>query len=82
MSARAEGQQVVLTVLDEGEGMAPEILHRVFEPLFTTKPPGQGTGLGLPIARQMMKDHGGDITLTSEPGAGTRVTLAFKIAET
>ena len=81
MSARGQGQEVVLTIADEGAGMAPEVLHRIFEPLFTTKPPGRGTGLGLPIARQMMKDHGGDITLESEPGSGTRVTLTFKIAE-
>jgi len=81
LCARSERQKAVLEIADEGEGMAPEVLQRAFEPLFTTKPPGLGTGLGLPIARQMMKDHGGDIAVASKPGAGTRVTLTFRIAE-
>jgi signal transduction histidine kinase len=70
--------QVVLALMDEGPGMAPDLLERVFDPLFTTKPPGEGTGLGLPIARQLMRDHGGEIEIASTSGEGTRVTLLFR----
>lgn len=69
---------VRVEIEDEGTGMPEEALARAFDPLFTTKPPGKGTGLGLAIARQMMRDHGGDIALTSAPGEGTRVTLRFR----
>ena len=80
MDAMEEAGCVVMTIADEGKGMPPEVLQRAFDPLFTTKAPGEGTGLGLAIARQMMRDHGGDIALTSEPEAGTLVTLTFREA--
>ncbi len=79
--AGIEGGRVTLAVADEGTGMPPEALARAFDPLFTTKPPGRGTGLGLAIARQMMRDHGGDIELSSVPGEGTSVSLRFRSRE-
>jgi signal transduction histidine kinase len=81
LAASEVGDGIVMTITDQGHGMAPEVLQRAFDPLFTTKAPGEGTGLGLAIARQMMRDHGGEITLTSEPGAGTRVSLTFREAK-
>ena len=80
MRAFESGGNMVITLADEGQGMAPEVLAKAFDPLFTTKPPGEGTGLGLAIARQMMRDHGGEIALKSEPGSGTLVTLTFREA--
>jgi signal transduction histidine kinase len=80
MEAMEEGGCIVLTLADEGTGMTPEVLERAFDPLFTTKPPGEGTGLGLAMARQMMRDLGGDIVLESEPEVGTLVTLTFREA--
>jgi signal transduction histidine kinase len=59
---------VVVSVVDDGPGMAPEQLGRIFEPFFTTKPPGQGTGLGLDIARRIVQDHAGKIEVESRPG--------------
>jgi signal transduction histidine kinase len=66
---------IEVTVRDEGVGMAADLLDRVFEPFFTTRPVGQGTGLGLTVARDIVNAHGGRIRLDSEPGKGTTVTV-------
>jgi len=56
-------------VRDNGRGIPPEILDRIWEPFFTTKDVGQGTGLGLDIARRLVeRQHGGTLRVTSEPG--------------
>lgn len=78
VSAWASGEEVRVEVSDDGPGMAPEILSRVFDPFFSTKPPERGTGLGLPMSRQMVKDHGGTFTLESTPGQGTRAILLLR----
>lgn len=75
LTTRASGTGVELCVADNGSGMSPAVLARAFEPLFTTKAPGQGTGLGLPLCQSVVEEHGGRIALASEPGAGTRVTV-------
>ncbi|MGZ4809953.1 MAG: sensor histidine kinase [Thermoanaerobaculia bacterium] len=64
---------VVLVVSDSGRGVSAEQLERVFDPFFTTRE--DGTGLGLAICRQIVEQHGGTITLESEPGKGTRVVV-------
>ncbi len=71
-----------LRVIDEGEGMAPDILQRVSEPFFTTKPVGRGTGLGLAMARGFAEQSGGTFAIESTPGVGTTVTVALPIAAT
>jgi signal transduction histidine kinase len=73
-------KQIVVTISDNGRGIPEEHLSRVFEPLFTTKPRGQGTGLGLYIVRQILTEHGGDIIIDSSPGRGTRVTVILPVA--
>jgi signal transduction histidine kinase len=70
---------VEVAVHDTGPGIPAGIQPRVFEPFFSTKPPGEGTGLGLPICRDILKGLGGEITLHSEPGAGA--TFLIWLAE-
>jgi signal transduction histidine kinase len=77
LRAHRAGQSVVVEVEDNGPGIPDELKERVFDAFFTTKPPGQGTGLGLQVSyRIVVVEHGGDLTLDSLPGRTTfRVTL-------
>ncbi len=70
-----------LRVRDEGQGIAPEHLHRVFEPFFTTKDVGEGTGLGLAVSYGIIREHGGWITVESEVGVGSTFSVYFPLSE-
>ncbi|HDM76625.1 MAG TPA: response regulator [Deltaproteobacteria bacterium] len=72
---RCPGEHVFLSVTDTGEGMDKHLMEHIYEPFFTTKEKGGGTGLGLPIVRGIVKNHGGQIICESKPGIGT----TFKI---
>jgi signal transduction histidine kinase len=63
-----EGNSAVVRVIDDGPGVPPDVLPRIFEAFFTTKPKGEGTGLGLGIARQIVAKHGGEMRCESAPG--------------
>ena len=65
-----EGDRVVVEVEDNGPGIPSEVMPRIFESFFTTKPPGVGTGLGLPISRDIVSSAGGELTAESVPGRG------------
>lgn len=71
-----------IRVVDEGPGISPEDLSRVCDPFFTTKAEGEGTGLGLSITVGIMRAHGGELTIDSELGSGTTVTLWLPSADT
>ena len=70
IATAVESDWVVVRIEDDGEGIPPELIDRIFDPFFTTKTVGEGTGLGLGIAYQIVKSHGGEITVDSTPGEG------------
>ncbi|MCK6572927.1 ATP-binding protein [Myxococcota bacterium] len=72
---RREGDAITVEVSDTGGGIAPAIRERIYEPFFTTKPVGRGTGQGLAIARAIIERHGGTIDFDSEVGVGTTFRL-------
>jgi signal transduction histidine kinase len=71
------GEYASISVEDQGSGIPNELLDRIFEPLFTTKPVGQGTGLGLSMVYGFVKQSKGYIDITSALGRGTTVRLIF-----
>jgi len=68
---------VAIEFEDTGEGIAAEHLEKIWEPFFTTKPEGKGTGLGMAICRRIVEEHGGTIQIESETGRGTTVRMLF-----
>lgn len=77
-----EGDFVALAIIDTGTGISAEVLQRVFEPFYTTKPVGKGTGLGLSQVHGFANQSGGAVTVASEPGRGTVVTVYLPRART
>jgi PAS domain S-box-containing protein len=77
----APGPYACVEVRDTGSGMADDVKARAIEPFYTTKELGAGAGLGLSMAFGVMRHHGGDLQITSAPGAGTSVTLYFPASE-
>jgi CheY-like chemotaxis protein len=75
ISSESCGQNVRVTFQDNGPGISEENLKRIFDPFFTTKEVGKGTGLGLSLCYGIVKEHGGTIKVTSNPGEGANFTL-------
>jgi two-component system, NtrC family, sensor kinase len=80
VSARKEGSHILLQVADDGSGIEPENLARIFQPFFTTKPVGQGTGLGLAVVYGIVQGWGGTIQAESKPGVGTTMSIRIPLA--
>jgi CheY-like chemotaxis protein len=76
------GEWVQLTVTDNGTGISPDLLPRIFDPFVTTKPPGHGSGLGLAQVHGIVKLHEGEIDVASQVGRGTTFTLYFPTPDT
>jgi CheY-like chemotaxis protein len=71
------GDYLSLTVTDTGGGMTPEVIARAFDPFFTTKPLGEGTGLGLSMVYGFARQSGGQVSIASDPGKGTTVSICL-----
>ena len=69
------GDKVILTVEDNGNGIPQKIVDKIFQPFFTTKPTGQGTGLGLSLSYDIIKAHGGEIKVKTTQGEGTEFII-------
>jgi signal transduction histidine kinase len=80
LATHARGGRAAIVIADRGVGIGPADLARVFDPYFTTK--RGGTGLGLPIAKNIVEGLGGTIVVTSTPGVGTEIRLEFPISAT
>ena len=76
------GEGVMVSVSDNGPGIAPEHLARLFDPFFTTKPVGQGTGLGLSISYGIVERHGGRLEAANRPEGGAVFTLLLPMLAT
>jgi signal transduction histidine kinase len=79
ITTRVSNGHAVLVVEDDGIGMNPEVLQRIFIPFFTTKDVHEGTGLGLPVVHGIVTSHGGTIAVRSRPGRGTRFEIRLPI---
>jgi signal transduction histidine kinase len=71
VSTKKIGNKVLISVKDNGNGIPQKVLDKIFQPFFTTKPTGQGTGLGLSLSYDIVKAHGGEIKVETEEGEGT-----------
>jgi two-component system, NtrC family, sensor kinase len=76
---RKEGNKVLITVKDNGNGIPQKILDKIFQPFFTTKPTGQGTGLGLSLSYDIVKAHGGEIKVETKRGEGCTFIIHLPI---
>ena len=76
---RRENEELLLRIRDAGHGISEELQPRIFEPFFSTKAPGEGSGLGLSVVHGIVKSHGGRITVSSRPGAGAAFTVRLPL---
>ncbi len=74
-----EGLRVEITVIDNGNGIPQNIVDKIFQPFFTTKPTGQGTGLGLSLSYDIVKAHGGEIKVETKEGEGTQFIIQLPV---
>jgi len=79
ITAKVEQNSVIIQVIDDGCGIAPEVLSKIFDPFYTTKPVGKGTGLGLSVCYGIIEEFGGTIQVDSIEAAGTTVTVRIPI---
>ncbi len=77
----SKNHKVMVMVADTGSGIPPHVVTRIFDPFFTTKPTGQGTGLGLSVSYGIVKEHGGEITVYSEPDNGSQFSMILPAAD-
>ena len=79
ISTKKTGDKVLIAVKDNGNGISQKILDKIFQPFFTTKPTGQGTGLGLSLSYDIIKAHGGEIKVETKEGEGSDFIIQLRI---
>ncbi len=79
VSTKKEGNKVLIAVKDNGNGIPQKVVDKIFQPFFTTKPTGQGTGLGLSLSYDIVKAHGGEIKVETKEGEGTKFIINLPI---
>ncbi|MES1221890.1 MAG: ATP-binding protein, partial [Bacteroidota bacterium] len=79
VETRKEGNRISISVCDNGNGVPQNIVDKIFQPFFTTKPTGSGTGLGLSLAYDIVKAHGGEIEVETKEGEGTEFVIQLPI---
>jgi two-component system, NtrC family, sensor kinase len=77
LTTKRNAEFIEITVKDNGLGIPEKIREKIFQPFFTTKPTGQGTGLGLSLSYDIVKAHGGEIKVESKEGEGSEFTILF-----
>jgi signal transduction histidine kinase len=75
ISTKKINNKVKISVVDNGNGIPQKVIGKIFQPFFTTKPTGQGTGLGLSLAYDILKAHGGELKVESKAGDGSEFTI-------
>jgi two-component system, NtrC family, sensor kinase len=80
ISSHLDGSSLMIEISDTGPGIEPTVAAQMFNPFFTTKPPGLGTGLGLAICEGIVTAHGGEIRAISEGGIGTTIRLSLPVS--
>jgi signal transduction histidine kinase len=81
VSTQIDGAEAVVEVVDTGAGIPAEHVSRIYDPFFTTKPEGRGTGLGLSVTYGIVQEHGGTLSCDSDVGQGTRFRLTLPLAD-
>ena len=79
VSTKKINDKVEIKVADNGNGIPQKVLDKIFQPFFTTKPTGQGTGLGLSLSYDIVKAHGGELKVETKEGEGTGFTIILPI---
>jgi signal transduction histidine kinase len=79
VTTKRENNKIIIVIRDNGTGIPQKIVHKIFQPFFTTKPTGQGTGLGLSLSYSIIKAHGGEIKVESVPGESTELIIKLPI---
>ena len=80
MSTKKEKDNVEIKVKDNGNGIPQKVLDKIFQPFFTTKPTGQGTGLGLSLSYDIVKAHGGELKVVTKESEGSEFVISLPLA--
>ena len=79
VSTKKLNNTIQINIGDNGNGIPSSIIDKIFQPFFTTKPTGQGTGLGLSLAYDIVKAHGGELKAETKEGSGTTFTIVLPV---